>query len=255
MYVEKSSSVPAPRIGTSGWHYKHWTGTYYPQKTSGPKMLALYLQDFDTVEINNSFYRLPKPETIRCWRDSVPSNFEFAVKASRFITHNLKLKNPQNALDRFLPVVEVFGDKLGPILFQTPPQWRVNLERLEEFLALMPRHLRYTFEFREPSWMCDQVYAILRRFNAALCIYEIAGYHSPIELTADWTYVRLHGPGGKYQGSYSDAVLRTWASRLSVWQEQGVRSYIYFDNDDSGFAPRNALLVKELLNAQAQLAA
>lgn len=248
-------TVPAPRIGTSGWHYKHWVGTYYPEKTSAAKMLPLYLKDFDTVELNNSFYRLPKPETMRCWRDSVPDDFVFAVKASRFITHNLKLKNPQNALDRFLPIAAMLGDKLGPILFQTPPQWRVNLERLQEFLALMPRHLQYAFEFREPSWLCPEVYCLLKRFNAALCIYEIAGFHSPVEVTADWTYVRLHGPGGKYQGSYSDSVLKDWAARLCAWQKRGISSYLYFDNDDSGFAPHNALRLRELIKGSTSLAA
>lgn len=255
MYVERTRLVPAPRIGTSGWHYKHWVGTYYPEKTSASKMLPLYLRDFNTVELNNSFYRLPKPETMRCWRDSVPDDFIFAVKASRFITHNLKLKNPQNALDRFLPVAEMLGEKLGPILFQTPPSWRVNVGRLEEFLSLMPRHLRYVFEFREPSWFCDQVYAVLNRHNAALCVYEIAGFHAPVELTANWTYVRLHGPGGKYQGSYSESVLREWAARIYRWRLQSIEAYVYFDNDDSGFAPRNAVRLKELINSNRLLAA
>ncbi len=209
------------RIGTSGWHYKHWVGRYYPEKTSAAKMLGLYLRDFDTVEVNNSFYRLPKVETMRAWRDAVPGNFVFAVKASRYITHNLKLSNPQNALDKFLPVIEVLGEKLGPVLFQTPPKWRCNAERLEEFLELMPKHNRYAFEFREPSWMCADVFRLLRRHNAALCIYEIDGYHAPIELTADWTYVRLHGPGGRYQGSYSEEVLAGWAERLDGWRRRG----------------------------------
>ena len=243
-------NLPAPRIGTSGWHYKHWVGTYYPEKTSGAKMLGLYVRDFDTVELNNSFYRLPKPETMLAWRDAVPEGFQFAVKASRYITHNLKLHNPQNALDKFLPVAEVLGEKLGPILFQLPPSWKVNMERLEEFLSLMPTHLRYAFELREPSWMCDPVFEVLRRHNAALCIFEIAGYHAPLVLTANWTYVRLHGPGGKYQGSYPKPTLRKWAKQLCEWRKNGVNSYVYFDNDEAGYAAKNALELKELVAAE-----
>lgn len=210
-------------------------------------MLGLYMREFDTVELNNSFYMLPKPATVLAWRDAVPENFVWALKASRYITHNLKLKNPQNALDKFLPIAEMLGKKLGPILFQLPPKWKVNLQRLEEFLSLMPRHHRYAFELREPSWMCAPVYDVLRKYNAALCIFEIAGYHAPLELTADWTYVRLHGPGGKYQGNYSDARLQQWARQLRKWQSSGVASYLYFDNDEAGYAAKNALELKQLL--------
>jgi len=243
------------RIGTSGWHYKHWVGRFYPAKTSGAKMLPIYLQHFDTVELSNSFYRLPKIETMECWRDSVPRDFLFAVKASRYITHNLKLKNPQNSLDRFLPVAEALGRKLGPILFQTPPAWKVNVERLDEFLSLMPPQNRYAFEFREPSWMTDKVYDVLRRHNAALVIFEIAGYHAPFEITADWTYVRLHGPGGKYQGSYAEETMRRWAQRLAGWYADGIASYTYFDNDDSAFAVDNALTLKRMLREEQGLRA
>jgi len=247
--------VSAAHIGTSGWHYKHWVGRYYPEKTSTAKMLQHYVRDFDTVELNNSFYKLPKRETMQAWHNAVPKNFVFAVKASRFITHNLKLKNPQNALDKFLPVAEVLGEKLGPILFQTPPQWRCNVERLDEFLSLMPTHLRYAFEFREPTWMCDPVYEVLRRHNSALCIYEIAGYQTPITLTADWTYVRLHGPGGRYQGSYSDDQLAEWARRIRNWKRKGVSSYVYFDNDDSAYAAFNALTLKRMVAVREKKAA
>ncbi|MEO8724529.1 MAG: DUF72 domain-containing protein [Acidobacteriaceae bacterium] len=239
--------APEPRIGTSGWNYKHWVGRYYPDKTSAAKMLARYIEDFDTVELNNSFYKLPKPETMRAWRGAVPETFVFALKASRYITHNLKLKNPQNALDKFLPIAEMLDKKLGPILFQLPPKCKVNVERLDEFLSLMPRHHRYAFELREPSWMCAPAYDVLRKYNAALCIFEIAGYHAPLELTADWTYVRLHGPGGKYQGNYSDPRLQQWARQLRKWRGSGVASYLYFDNDEAGYAAKNALHLKQLL--------
>jgi uncharacterized protein YecE (DUF72 family) len=234
-------------IGTSGWHYKHWCGPFYPERHPASKMLSFYYNQFDTVEINNSFYKLPAPGTFAGWRDSTPKNFCFAVKASRFLTHNKKLKDPENALQNFLPRAEELGPKLGPILFQLPPRWRVNVERLEEFLSVLPPKHRYAFEFREPSWLTERVYQVLRRFNAALCVYELAGFQSPIEITADWTYIRLHGPGGKYQGSYSHEQLQTWAERIQRWRKVLRSIYVYFDNDQAAYAVHNALQLKRLI--------
>ena len=211
-------------------------------------MLDFYIRYFDTVELNNSFYKLPSAETFRCWRESTPPGFCFAVKASRFITHNKKLKDPENALENFLPRAAALGDKLGPILFQLPPRWRVNVERLEAFLSVLPRRHPYAFEFREPSWHTPQVYEILRRHNAALCMFHLAGFQSPLELTADFTYLRLHGPGGKYQGSYSPAQLEAWAERIRGWAHELRAIYVYFDNDQAGHAAQNALALKELLS-------
>ncbi|HZR33100.1 MAG TPA: DUF72 domain-containing protein [Terriglobales bacterium] len=233
-------------IGTSGWHYKHWRGPFYPEKLPPSEMLSWYVRYFDTVEINNSFYKLPNQSTFANWRDSTPKHFLFAVKASRFLTHNKKLKDPENALHNFLPRAQVLGRKLGPILFQLPPSWRLNLERLREFLDVLPGQHRYAFEFREPSWNDPQVYDTLRRHNAALCIFELGGYHSPIEVTADFTYVRLHGPGNKYQGSYPHQILRNWADRIAGWQS--LRDvYVYFDNDQAGYAVQNALELKRMV--------
>lgn len=243
------------RIGTSGWHYRHWVGTFYPEKCPTSKMFEFYRQHFDTVELNNSFYRLPDIKTFECWRDSVPGNFLFAVKASRFITHNKKLKDPQNALDNFLPRAEALGKKLGPILFQLPPKWSINLDRLEEFLSALPRYHQYTFEFREPSWNTEKTYALLRRHNAAYCIHELAGFHTPIVLTADFTYIRLHGPGGKYQGSYEDEALRIWAKRIHEWQRTLKNIYVYFDNDQAAYAAHNALRLRHLVEQSSKQAA
>jgi uncharacterized protein YecE (DUF72 family) len=234
-------------IGTSGWHYKHWCGPFYPERHPASRMLPFYLQHFDTVEINNSFYRLPDPETFACWRESTPPNFVFAVKASRFLTHNKKLKDPENALENFLPRAERLREKLGPILFQLPPRWSVNTERLESFLRVLPAKHRYTFEFRELSWNRPEVLDILRKHNAAYCIYELAGYHTPFEITADFAYVRLHGPGGKYQGSYPRARLQQWAERIGEWQRTLRAVYVYFDNDQAGYAAQNALELKRLV--------
>ncbi len=236
------------RVGTSGYHYKHWMGLFYPVKTPAAKMLEYYVQHFDTLELNNSFYRLPTINAFKSWRNATPRNFVVAVKASRFITHNKKLKDPENALENFLPRAEHLGEKLGPVLFQLPPRWKVNLERLEALLEILPREHRYAFEFRELSWITSEVSRLLRRYNAAFCIYELAGYHSPCEITTDFTYVRLHGPGaGKYQGSYSTARLRGWARRVEEWAKKLKSVYIYFDNDQAGYAAQNALTLREMV--------
>ncbi len=234
------------RIGTSGWHYRHWRGPFYPDDLPTSKMFAYYLQHFDTVEINNSFYRLPPPGCFAGWREAAPAGFCFAVKASRFITHNKKLKDPENALQNLLPRAEELQEKLGPILFQLPPRWKRNAERLEALLEILPRKHRYAFEFREPSWNAPEIYEILRRHNAAYCIYELAGYRSPLEITADFSYVRLHGPGEKYQGNYSHSVLQHWARRIASWRRKLKGVYVYFDNDQAGYAAQNALALKKL---------
>jgi len=243
------------RIGTSGWHYKHWCGPFYEAKTPGSRMLAHYIRHFDTVEINNSFYRLPKAETFSAWREATPEDFCFAVKASRFITHMKKLKDPQNALENFLPPAEALGEKLGPILFQLPPHWPVNTERLAEFLSVLPRKHRYAFEFREHSWHTPRVYDILRRCNAAFCIFELAGRHSPIEITANWSYIRLHGPEGPYQGSYAHRQLEQWAERIVNWSSELEGVYLYFDNDQAAYAAQNAKALKSLLSSAMKRAA
>ena len=234
-------------IGTSGWHYRHWVGRFYPEQSSGAAMFRYYVQHFHTVELNNSFYKLPEVATLRGWREATPSDLRFAVKASRFITHNKKLNDAEATLDRFLPRVEALGAKLGPVLFQLPPSWKLNLERLRDFLSLLPRRHRYAFEFRETSWNVPAVYELLGKYNAAFCIYELGGYRSPLEVTADWVYVRLHGPEGKYQGRYGMSSLRQWAARIGEWSAQLKPVYVYFDNDESAYAPDNALQLTRLV--------
>jgi uncharacterized protein YecE (DUF72 family) len=235
------------RIGTSGWHYKHWRGTFYPEGLPAAKWLDFYCERFDSVELNNTFYRLPPRAALEGWRDSTPANFLFAVKGSRFITHMKKLKDPEEALERFFDRADVLGKKAGPILFQLPPRWELNIERFAQFLSVLPRAHRYAFEFRDPGWNREPVYELLRKHRAAYCIFHLAGMQSPMEVTADFVYVRLHGPGGKYQGSYSDEELIGWARQIETWRSEGRTSYVYFDNDDSGYAARNALRLKELV--------
>ncbi|MCU1257261.1 MAG: hypothetical protein JWO80_146 [Bryobacterales bacterium] len=235
------------RIGTSGWHYKHWIGAFYPPRFPASKMLSYYQERFDTVELNNTFYRLPAENAVKLWRESTPAGFVFAVKGSRFITHMKKLKDPEAGLEKFFARVDLLGEKLGPVLWQLPPNWTLDVDRLAEFLSALPKYHRYAFEFRNETWNTPEVMSLLRANGAAYCAYDLAGYQSPVEITADFTYVRLHGPGGKYQGSYSDDALRGWARRIREWRKVLRAVFVYFDNDDSGYAAHNALRLRELV--------
>ena len=210
-------------------------------------MFPFYVQHFDTVEVNNSFYRLPTTTALRDWNKIAPGKFCFAVKASRFLTHMKKLKDPKPGLRRFLERVDALERKLGPILFQLPPGWRCNFERLASFLAVLPRKHRSAFEFRDPTWHQQTIYSLLRRYNSAFCVYELAGFQSPIEITADFAYIRLHGPDAAYQGRYTEKQLAGWAEQIRHWQRRLTDVYVYFDNDQHGYAALNALELKRIL--------
>jgi uncharacterized protein YecE (DUF72 family) len=238
----------SPLIGTSGWHYAHWKGPFYPEGIKASRMLEFYTDHFRTVEINNSFYRLPEKKTLTSWHDQVPGDFVFAVKASRYITHMKKLRDPRRATKRFLKRVETLGDRIGPILFQLPPRWKFNPERLELFLDALPSDFKYALEFRDPTWFDQRAYDLLENYGVAFCIYELAGFLSPRRVTADFVYVRLHGPTqNRYEGSYSERTLASWTSAFSNWSRRGKRVYCYFDNDQAGYAPKNALRLQAML--------
>ena len=235
-------------VGTSGWHYAHWVGPFYPPETRPAAFLEHYARHFGSVEINATFYRLPKPATLVAWRDCTPPGFLFACKASRFITHMMKLKEPaRTAL--FFDTIAALGDKLGPVLFQLPPRWRLDIERLCAFLDALPAGLRYAFEFREESWFAPAVYRLLERHGAALCAYDLDRRRSPVRVTAPFVYVRLHGPDGPYRGRYSGQALSGWARRLLGWRERGLDSYCYFDNDEAGHAAQDALRLAAMVGA------
>jgi uncharacterized protein YecE (DUF72 family) len=234
-------------IGTSGWSYPHWRGPFYPRGLRHASRLAYYAERFDSVEINSTFYRLPERKTLRTWHDAVPGGFIFAVKASRFITHRKKLNAPAPALGSFFRRIEALGEKLGPVLFQLPPRWRCNRERLESFLGLLSRDFRYAFEFRDASWLTQEVYDLLARRDAALCIYELAGYRAPTVATSSLVYVRLHGPEGPYQGRYDRRALAGWAKTIRAWSAEGRSVCCYFDNDQLGYAAINALELSHLV--------
>lgn len=227
-------------VGTSGWHYGHWKGPFYAVDLPEAEMLPFYAARFRTVEINNTFYRLPAAETFSQWRKATPEGFVFAVKASRYLTHMKKLKDPQEPLALLLEHASALGEKLGPILFQLPPRWRCNPQRLQDFLAALPAGHRYAFEFRDESWFDRRVCDALAEAGVAFCIFELAGLQSPREVTADFVYVRLHGPGGAYQGEYGNSGLAPWAAAISAWARQGKDVYCYFDNDQAGYAARDA---------------
>jgi uncharacterized protein YecE (DUF72 family) len=233
-------------VGTSGWHYKHWQGPFYPDDIPKSDFLDYYADRFHTVEINNSFYRLPEEETLIRWRNTVPSKFVFAVKASRYITHMKKLKDPQEPVSNFLGRIDELGDRLGPILFQLPPNWKLNPQRLQAFLQVLPTDFRYAFEFRDPSWFHGSVYDALGEHGTSFCIYDFDGRLSPREVTAEFIYIRLHGPSGPYQGQYETTVLEEWASHFSVWAGEGKEIYCYFDNDEAGYAVQDALRLKAM---------
>lgn len=237
-------------IGTSGWHYRHWRGPFYPANLPVPKQLAFYAERLNTVELNNTFYRLPTPSAVAGWRDGTPEQFCFAVKGSRFLTHMRKLRDPAPGLARFFERIDGLGAKLGPIVFQLPPNWDVDAERFEAFLTHLPRGHQYAFEFRNPTWHTPAIYELLHRHNAAFCIFELAGFHSGLEITADFTYVRLHGPGNAYQGLYSPSALQTWSDRIDEWRTQLRGIFVYFDNDQAAYAVENAIALKRMLQTQ-----
>ncbi|MDP8214741.1 MAG: DUF72 domain-containing protein [Candidatus Euphemobacter frigidus] len=244
--MKKSVAI---NIGTSGWHYRHWKGPFYPRSLPSSDWLKYYAGHLSTTEINNTFYQLPGKKTLAGWKNIVPRDFVFSVKASRYITHMKKLKDPEKTLPAFLNRISALKETLGPILFQLPPHWRCNPGRLDSFLDSLPDGHSYTFEFRDPSWFDDRVYEILSRYKAAFCIYHLAGKISPRIVTADFIYVRLHGPGAAYQGQYSTKTLAGWAETFSGWREEGKSVYCYFDNDQNGYAPRDAHRLKNMLSS------
>lgn len=210
--------------------------------------MTWYAKHFNTVEINNCFYRLPTESAVENWRRETPRDFCFAVKASRLITHMKRLRDAEAALITYLDRMELLNRKLGPILFQLPPDWHVNLERLDEFLGVLEKRPHQSvFEFRDPTWYTEPVYQLLRRAQVALCIHDWGAQGSPRELTADFTYVRFHGTSGRYGGTYTEETLRTWADQISEWIPRLGRIYVYFNNDQQGYAVKNAQALEHLL--------
>ena len=237
------------RIGTSGWSYDHWGGwLFYPRGLRKTDWLAHYAEQFRSVEINASFYRLPRTAVLENWAARTPDGFLFAIKAWRAITHYRRLADCAEHLETFFDRLAALGAKGGPVLFQTPPRFPADTTRLVDFLAMLPKDLRCAFEFRDPSWHTDAVYAALADRNAAFCPFELGRLRAPRAVTADFVYVRLHGRAGRYTGNYGSATRRDWADWLGKRLIEGRDVHVYFDNTDvSDDALRNARQLDAML--------
>jgi len=232
------------RIGTSGYQYPHWKGRFYPEDLPKKAWFDHYAGRFDTVEINNTFYKLPKPETFRHWREAAPEGFQYALKFSRYGSHIKRLREPGEPIERFLEVADELGPSLGPILVQLPPKWQANPERLEGFLAAAPADHRWAFEFRDESWLDESVFAVLERHGAALCIHDMIERH-PRRLTAGWTYLRFHGE--HYAGSYSHQFLTAEADRIAALLRDSIDVHALFNNDEEARAAEDAQTLERLV--------
>lgn len=255
-------------IGTSGWSYNHWRGIFYPQGLQQTAWLEFYSRHFCTVEVNSTFYHLPREETVRNWVKKTPTDFLFSVKASRFITHFKQLTDPEESLKKFWQVLHWFSPKLGPVLFQFPSKFTKNLERLEKFLDVLsqkvvPGKIRTSedhqknaypknkiltsLEFRHSSWFCSEVYALLSKYNVCLCFSDTPRYPYEEEITADFVYLRLHGHERLYVSKYTQSQLSDYARKIKKWSKKVGDVYCYFDNDAYGYAVENAKELEEMV--------
>jgi uncharacterized protein YecE (DUF72 family) len=235
-------------IGTSGYVYRHWRrGVFYPAGLKVRDELAYFATRFPTVELNNSFYRLPTPEMFDRWREATPDGFLFAVKASRYITHIKRLKDVADEVALFMERADRLGSKLGPILFQLPPNQQIDVGRLQAFLALLStRRRRWVLEFRHPSWHSVDVYRMLAEHQVALCIPVGGGLHPDRITTAPFTYIRFHR-GQEPRGGFTREEIRTWAGQIRALSGAGKEVFVYFNNDWEGFAIRDAVALEQLL--------
>jgi uncharacterized protein YecE (DUF72 family) len=245
--VTSPTTAPGIHVGCSGWVYKHWRGILYPEGLPQTRWFERYAQEFDTVEINNSFYRLPKPETFAGWRDQAPQGFLYAVKANRFITQAKKLLDCQEPVTRMMTAARCLGDRLGPMLYQLPPGMKIDLERLERFLELLPSDTANVFEFRNSSWYERETYALLEQYGASFCVHDMAGCVSDRVAVGPLAYVRFHGGVGKYWGRYPDEALRSWADWAIDQSRSGRSVWCYFNNDIHGHAIHDALTLKGMV--------
>ncbi|HEY3792530.1 MAG TPA: DUF72 domain-containing protein [Bradyrhizobium sp.] len=235
-------------IGTSGWHYDSWRGPFFPKGLPLGRQLQYYASQLESAELNGVFYRTPTPGAVQSWREQTGKHFIFAWKASKFITHWKRLSgNCLNSLALLEDRLSLLGDKAGPILFQLPPDFKADNGRLAAFLDFLTPKRRYSFEFRHASWYSPSVLKLLAGRNVALCLSDHHDAPAPWRRTASFVYVRGHGPGGRYRGHYSDAVLGDWAKRIRGWKRGGYDVYVYFDNDQKSAAPADALKLRQLL--------
>jgi uncharacterized protein YecE (DUF72 family) len=243
------------RIGCSGWNYCSWKGRFYPEDLPASRWLSYYASSFDTVEVNNTFYRLPESRTFASWSTQTPAHFVMAVKASRFLTHIKRLRDPEEPLQRLFSRASALGTRLGPVLYQLPANFHADLDRLESFLRALPmrltprskRRLQHVFEFRHSSWYDTKTYRLLERYGVAMCVHDKAGSEIAEPFVGPYVYLRFHGTSGHYHGSYTNRTLEQWAQRLAVAYRQGKPIYAYFNNDPHAVATRNALTLRSLI--------
>jgi len=240
--------MPRIHIGTSGWHYQSWRGPFFPKELMVKHQLAFYATQFDTTELNGVFYRTPTLDAVKGWRDQTPRDFIFAWKASKFITHWKRLTDKsRNSLTLMETRLKRLGDKAGPVLFQLPPQFHSNYDRLASFLKLLKHKHPYAFEFRHESWYDDRIFDLLRDHDVSLCLSDHADAPAPWVVTARHVYVRGHGPGGRYKDHYSAKTLKAWADDIRKWKRQRRDVYVYFDNDQKSAAPADAAKLRDML--------
>ena len=233
------------RVGCSGWSYNHWRGDFYPRGLPASRWLTHYAATFDTVELNGTFYRLPSESAVKGWRERAPPAFRFSAKVSRLITHFLRLRNCEAALATYLTRIRLLGDKLGPLLYQLPPNFECDPPLLHDFLALLPSDLTHVFEFRHQSWWTEEIYEVLHRQGAGFCVYDMGRTATPTVAAGSVFYMRVHGPESAYAGGYSDEALARWARIIRAANSR--QAWVYFNNDIGGHAPRDALRLRGLL--------
>lgn len=232
-------------VGTSGWYYDHWREIFYPQDMAKSKWLDYYSRSFSTVELNNSFYHLPSEKAYINWKNSSPPGFVFSVKVSRFITHVKRLRDAAEPVTKFISRACLLEKKLGPLLYQLPRNIKPDYQKFEEFLQILPKDISHVFEFRHESWFDDEIFSLLRRYGVGFCIYDMPDLCSPVITTSDFAYIRFHGSQRLYGGCYSDREMEDWAREIVNLGVEVV--YIYFNNDMEGYAIKNALTFKHLL--------
>lgn len=233
-------------IGNSGWQYRHWRETFYPKGVPQRLWLEYYMERYRTVELNNSFYRWPPRENFVKWRARTPTDFRMVVKATRFITHIKRLKEPEPSVERMIEGLRALGDKLGPVLFQLPPSLKIDLAGLERTCEAMPRDMQMTWEFRNETWWTDEVREMLERYNAALC-WADRGEKAITALwkTADWGYLRFHQGWADPVPCYKRDTLKQWAERIAETWPADADVWVYFNNDPRGCAPRDSIWFAE----------
>jgi uncharacterized protein YecE (DUF72 family) len=237
------------RVGCSGWQYKHWRGDFYPADVPASRWLEHYASHFDTVEINNSFYRLPEAHSFEVWRQRVPPGFLYAVKASRYITHMKKLKDSREPIALLFSRVTRLDAALGPVLYQLPPRWPLNLERFRAFLRTLPPRLTHVVEFRDPTWYVEAVFDELNACGVSMCLHDMEGAATGLRLVGPAVYLRFHGPV-KYSGRYSSKRLAATAAWCAERSSEGIPVFAYFNNDVGGHAPRDAIRFRQLVHAE-----